>query len=166
VEKRQRCFFIILSILVICTLIFAIGFFLRNAAGRAEAAPTPNPLTSPEKPRSSDFQPNPVVVASLPSPSAVKSYVISQARIHGINPVKADFIISHESQYGQRVIGDSGKSIGPWQFNLEANPTISRDCVLDLKCSTHLAFQWIADGKINAWSVWRMRHKWYEDAPD
>jgi hypothetical protein len=165
-ECRQRIFIISVALIVIGILIFAIGLFLRNALGRAEAAQTHQIPPETRELATAQRGLSPAVVAAHPSPDTVKTYVISQAKEHGVNPIKADWIISHESQYGQRLIGDSGKSIGPWQFNLEANKDISRDCALDLKCSTHLAFQWIADGKINAWSVWKMRHQWFESAPD
>jgi len=108
--------------------------------------------------------PTPPVIAP-PSPEQVKSYVLAQAEAAGVNPAQALWIVGHESQFGQNTVGDGGKSIGPWQFNLKANPEISYQCADDLKCSTSLALQWIKNGKIRMWSTWTYCRAWYSNCP-
>jgi len=99
------------------------------------------------------------------SPDEVRSFVYQKARAGGVNPAYAVFIVSKESQFGRNMIGDDGKSVGYWQFNLQANPEISRSCAMDLKCSTDLALNWILKGKIMEWSTFRFCRKWYLDCP-
>ena len=94
---------------------------------------------------------------------AIRSYIKEKAAEKGVDPRKALFIAEHESQFNPNAIGDSGISFGVWQFNLRANPHIPKECALDYKCSTEIAMNWLADGKENSWSVWRMRNLWYNE---
>jgi hypothetical protein len=98
---------------------------------------------------------------------------LAVAKATGVNPEKALWIINHESEdcwqegyYDPSLKGDDGISIGCWQFNLKANPEIPLACAANLDCSTYLAMQWILAGKIEKWSTWRFRCKWYQRAPD
>ncbi len=93
----------------------------------------------------------------------IRSYIKEKATEKGVDPRKALFIAEHESQFNPNAIGDSGISFGVWQFNLKANPHISKKCALDYKCSTEIAINWLANGKENMWSVWRMRKLWYNE---
>lgn len=102
------------------------------------------------------------------STSTIKSYIDEQAKLNGIDVVKVDWIVSHESGYCQRPIGyepDGSISYGCWQFN-NRNDGFNLKCVMDLVCSTRLAMDWILAGKINKWTTWSMRHIWYQGAPD
>lgn len=104
---------------------------------------------------------------ALYSPDGVRSYIMAMSRERGVNPAISDFIVRKESGYDVNTIGDGGISLGAWQFNIKANPQISRACAFDLKCSTDLALRWIADGKIEAWSTWKKRCDWYRnEAPN
>jgi hypothetical protein len=96
----------------------------------------------------------------------IEAYVGREAVLHGINPTDAIFIIRHESQDCTNLSGDDGISVGCWMFNLKANPRVSRQCAMSFECSTDLALSWMAAGKMNLWSTWRFRCKWYPyDAP-
>jgi hypothetical protein len=97
---------------------------------------------------------------------SVENYVVKEAKKEGVNENIVTWIVGHESQFGKRVVGDDGISLGVWQFNIKTNPGISRECAMDLKCSTQLALNWLKAGKINKWSTWKFRCKWYQDAPD
>lgn len=101
----------------------------------------------------------------------VRSYVQERAIEKGVDPVKALWVIDHESEdcwqegyYDPKLSGDDGISIGCWQFNIEAHPDLSVSCIQNFYCSTDLALDWMA-GKdkesINAWSTWRFRFKWF-----
>lgn len=106
------------------------------------------------------------VVALLTPTEQIRQYVDNAAGQAGVNPLIAEWIIQHESQWNPGAVGDNGISLGLWQFNIQANPNISKDCALDYQCSTKMALQWILDGKINKWSSWRFRHIWYRDGID
>lgn len=95
------------------------------------------------------------------SKGAIREFIRERAIANKIDPEKALFIAEHESQFNPSAVGDSGISFGIWQFNLRANPHIPKECALDYKCSTEIAMNWLAAGKENAWSVWRMRNYWY-----
>jgi hypothetical protein len=99
------------------------------------------------------------------SPSDIRKYVLSEAKRYGVNPQKADWIVSHESRYDPTTIGDDGISVGIWQFNLKANPQIPKACAEDVKCSTDLAMRWILAGKIKAWSTYSFCRDWYPNCP-
>lgn len=106
------------------------------------------------------------------SPQQVADFVSEEAVHYGVNPADALWIVGHESEdcwqegyYDPALKGDGGKSVGCWQFNLNANPQVSYACAADLKCSTELAMQWILDGKIDKWSTWVYRDIWYANAP-
>jgi hypothetical protein len=115
----------------------------------------------------------PAISSPIPAPIPPKNdipyssqYIVQTAKEYGINPIDALFIIGKESQDCVNLSGDDGISIGYWMFNLKANPQVSYSCASNFECSTNLAMKWISEGKINAWSTWRFRCKWYADAPD
>jgi hypothetical protein len=100
------------------------------------------------------------------TPAAVKSYVRAQAALLGVNPDFADFIVGHESQYGQNMSGDDGQSRGYWMISKIYHPEVSDACADDLACSTSWSLRWILAGHINQWSTWRFRCEWYKNALD
>lgn len=102
------------------------------------------------------------------SKEEVRAFVLREAKVYGVNPARPLWIIDHESQdcwqkgyYDPALTGDDGISVGCFQFNIKANPRISRSCAENLSCSTKLAMQWILRGKINAWTTWFYRFIWY-----
>lgn len=101
----------------------------------------------------------------VPSPEVVRTFVLATSRAYGVNPRLADWIADKESQFNPNAIGDGGRSVGLWQFNLEANPEVLRSCALDYRCSTKLAMEWIIAGKSMAWSTYSMCRNWYPDCP-
>lgn len=96
---------------------------------------------------------------------SVKEYVYEQAKKAGVNPFKADWIVSHESQYGKNMKGDDGNSRGVWQVSKIWHPEVSDACAYDLGCSTKWSLARIAAGHINEWSTYRLCHKLYKDCP-
>ena len=105
----------------------------------------------------------PVKPPYKPDSAAVKAYVAAEAKKVGVNPIVALFILQHESQNCQRLVGpepNGSTSYGCWQFN-DRNADFDYDCVMDMKCATKTALQWILDGKIMKWTAWRERCELY-----
>jgi hypothetical protein len=98
----------------------------------------------------------------------VKNYIISQAKAENVSTTIVSWIVSKESQWGQRMVGDDGASLGVWMWDIQKNPWVSRSCALSLTCSTRLALDWLKEGKQNKWTTWRFRCIWYskENPPD
>lgn len=96
--------------------------------------------------------------------SSVAEYITQQAIAYGINPIDAQWIVSHESQDGQNLSGDDGQSIGFWMISEKYHPEVGRACSLSLQCSTAWSLNWIAKGHISEWSTWSCRYAWYPDA--
>ena len=100
--------------------------------------------------------------------SSIREYVVEQANIYGVDPIKALWIVSHESQMGQNLEGDDGQSLGYWMISTVYHPEVGRACSLNLQCSTSWSLNWIKKGNINQWSTWKYRCKWYikENPPE
>lgn len=96
-----------------------------------------------------------------PSTSTVLAYVVEQAKKVGVNPIIAEWIVGHESQYGQNLIGDDGQSLGYWMISKEYHPEVPTSCSQDLQCSTSWSLNWIKQGNQDQWTTWRFRCKWY-----
>ena len=96
--------------------------------------------------------------------SSVVEYITQQAKVAGINPLYAQWIVSHESQDGQNLSGDDGQSIGYWMISEKYHPEVGKACSLSLQCSTAWSLNWIAKGHISEWSTWACRYAWYSDA--
>jgi hypothetical protein len=73
------------------------------------------------------------------------------------------WIVSHESQDGQRMRGDDGQSRGWWMISSIYHPEASTACADDLACSTDWSLKWILAGHISQWSTWKYRFEWYAD---
>jgi hypothetical protein len=105
--------------------------------------------------------PSATVVAQQPmrkarkSPSEVRNFIQNEARKYGVNPVLAIWIVDHESQFGVRMRGDSGRSRGYWMINSKYHPEVSTACADDLQCSTNWSLKEILAGKINEWTTYR-----------
>jgi hypothetical protein len=100
------------------------------------------------------------------STTTVAAYVTQQAKLYGIDPTKALWIVSHESQLGQNLYGDDGQSLGPWMISTIWHPEVGRACSLSLQCSTAWSLSWIKKnaGNIEQWSTWSCRFAWYPAA--
>lgn len=107
------------------------------------------------------FTPLPVEKKMVLTPAYVKEYVTEQAIKVGVDPLRVQWIVSHESQYCQRMSGDDGQSIGCWMISLKWHPEVDLACSKDLACSTAWSLKHIKDGYINEWSTWRLRFKLY-----
>jgi hypothetical protein len=97
------------------------------------------------------------------STSSVYAYITEQAKKAGVNPIDALWIVSHESQLGQNLVGDDGQSLGYWMISTIYHPEVGRACSLNLQCSTAWSLNWIKKGNIDQWSTWRFRFAWYAD---
>lgn len=71
-----------------------------------------------------------------PSPSSVAAYVRKEAITYGVDPADAVWIVSHESQFGQRVRGDDDQICGYWMISDIWHPEVSTACADDLQRST------------------------------
>jgi hypothetical protein len=99
-------------------------------------------------------------------PIQVRAYVLAQAKLAGVNPVKVDWIVGHESHYGQRMRGDDGQSRGFWMISGVYHPEVSDACADDLPCSTEWSLNRILAGHINEWSAFRFcRRLWPQSCP-
>jgi hypothetical protein len=96
--------------------------------------------------------------------SSVAEYIEQQALLARINPIDAQWIVSHESQDGTNLYGDDDQSLGPWMISTVWHPEVGRACSLSLQCSTSWSLNWIAKGHIAEWSTWSCRYAWYPNA--
>lgn len=106
----------------------------------------------------------PASVPPLPSVESVKGYVRREAVSRGVNPLLADWIVYHESQYHD-ILGDDGQSRGYWQISRTYHPEVSDSCTHDLACSTDWSLNQILLGKAVEWSTYKFCHTWYADCP-
>lgn len=105
-----------------------------------------------------------------PSSSTIQSYVTCVADEIGTDPIRANFILSHESQdcgwgrvgyFDPKIEGDDGNSRGCWQISKIYHPEVSDACADDFECSTLWALIWQEKGHASQWSTWLYRYKWY-----
>lgn len=122
-----------------------------------------SPRTIVAAPVSKDVQKDPTALE-------LKKYVHDEAISMGVNPVKADWIFRHESQYcgllrdgkfEPGIKGDDGKSVGCWQIYLAMHPDVSLHCAANFPCSTRWALTQIKAGHIDWWTTWKYRFEWY-----
>lgn len=99
------------------------------------------------------------------SKAGIQNYVLEQATIRGIDIQKVDWVVSHESKWDATRLGDDGQSRGLWQISKIWHPEVSDKCAMDVICSSRWSLDWIKKGNINQWSSWRLRCKWYKNAP-
>lgn len=111
------------------------------------------PQVQAENPPQGNFETN--------SPTVVAAYIRKEAIAYGVKPTDALWIVSHESQDGQRMRGDDGQSRGYWMISSIWHPEVSIACADDLQCSTAWSLKWILAGHISQWSTWRLRFKLY-----
>ena len=114
---------------------------------------------SPSKIESLLPSPAPAAPRQLPkprtSPSEVRNFIQNQAKHDGVNPASALWIVDHESQFGLKMRGDSGRSRGYWMINSQYHPEVSTACADNLECSTDWSLKQILAGRINQWSTYR-----------
>jgi hypothetical protein len=94
-------------------------------------------------------------------PACVKNYITEQAKAANVNVKRSQWIVKHESQYGQLLIGDGGRSLGPWQISMIYHPEVSPSCAMDLKCSTHFSLGLLRKGEYDQWSSWKYRRQFF-----
>ena len=99
-------------------------------------------------------------ITILPS-STVENYIVEQAEIEGVSETVVKWIVSHESQWGQRIVGDNGNSRGDWMISRIYHPEVSDWCSFNLQCSTAWSLNWIKKGNENQWTTYRLRCKLY-----
>jgi hypothetical protein len=100
------------------------------------------------------------------STSSIQQYVQTEAKAMGVNPIDAQWIVAHESEYLPGRLGDGGASRGLWQIDKDFHPEVSDACAFDVQCSTEWSLNRILAGQINEWTTWRFRCTWYKNAPD
>ena len=87
----------------------------------------------------------------------IKSYILSQAKAENVSTTIVSWIVEHESQWGRRMVGDDGKSLGIWMIDRQYHPNISEQCANSMTCSTRVSLEWLKQGKQDIWSTWRLR---------
>jgi hypothetical protein len=102
-----------------------------------------------------------IAATSTINVSEVQNYVLEQAEALGVSSTEVAFIVSHESGWGARTMGDDGQSIGVFQISRVWHPEVPISCSESLVCSTNWALHWILSGHINQWTTWRLRCKLY-----
>ncbi len=100
------------------------------------------------------------------SKTEIYDYLVKEAKIYGVDPIKATWIVSKESQWDATKMGDDGNSRGLWQISRIYHPEVSDACAMDWKCSTRWSMQWIAKdpSHIFQWTTWKCRYAFYPDA--
>jgi hypothetical protein len=104
------------------------------------------------------------LAAASASPN-IPAYIESAAKIAGVDPRVASWIVSHESQYDLKALGDNGDSRGIWQINKTWHPEVSDRCAYDLECSTEWSLGRIAAGNAHEWSTWKYCRERFDDCP-
>lgn len=82
----------------------------------------------------------------------VRAFVVSEAKLYGINPDLAVCIVSHESQWQNRP-GDDGNSRGIFQISKIWHPEVSDAVAYSITSSTLWALNWIRQGNVGQWST-------------
>lgn len=100
-------------------------------------------------------------VAQSPTPTEVAAYVWRECKNAGVNPIDCAWIVLHESQDGRHMRGDDGQSRGYWMISEKYHPEVSDACADNLQCSTAWAIANIKKGKIDEWTTWLYRFKWF-----
>lgn len=75
------------------------------------------------------------------------------ALVYGVDPVLADYVISHESQYDCTKVGDltpmkdgvPAHARGCWQITRKFHSEVSDACAFDIVCSTKWALPILLD---------------------
>lgn len=91
----------------------------------------------------------------------IKSYILSRAKAENVSTTIVSWIVEHESQWGRRMVGDDGKSLGIWMIDRQYHPNISEQCADSMTCSTRVSLEWLKQGKQDMWSTWRLRCSLY-----
>ena len=91
------------------------------------------------------------------SPEYIKSYILSQAKAENVSTTIVSWIVEHESQWGQKMVGDDGNSLGIWMISRIWHPEVSQQCAMDMKCSTQFSLNLLKKGQADQWSTWRLR---------
>ena len=86
-------------------------------------------------------------------------YIAQEALFFGVNPIDANWIVSHESQDCQRLSGDDGQSRGCWMISSVWHPEVSKACAEDLQCSTDWSLKRTLAGHISEGSTWKYRNQ-------
>ena len=133
--------------------------------------------------RKIEIKPEPKTTPIVPSveisPSQAREYVATQAKKAGVNVEKALWVLSRESQDGQRMIGDDGicrdprsvnygkktQSMGWFMINNCYHPEISEQFADNLTSSTQFFLSYVLAGKIDQWTTMRDCRKLYKDCP-
>ena len=77
-------------------------------------------------------------------------YVLDRVAEAGINPKIAEAVIRCESNWKPTVVSRTS-DYGLWQLNLPSHPSVTKECALDVNCSTEYAIQMI---KRSGWYPW------------
>jgi hypothetical protein len=91
----------------------------------------------------------------------IRQYVVNQAKLANVSVEDVLWILDHESQDGKNMRGDDGQSRGYFMISSVYHPEISDACADSLPCSTAWTLNEIKQGRINEWSTWKFRFKWY-----
>jgi Lysozyme like domain len=94
-----------------------------------------------------------------------RAYVEGAAKIRGVNPRVAEWIVTHESRHHPEATGDGGESRGLWQINKAWHPEVSDACAYNVTCSTDWSLERIRAGHIDEWRTWKYCKERFEDCP-
>jgi Transglycosylase SLT domain len=150
--------------------------FAANGTGRgAEVASLQNVQNSALPFKVTIYKSHPWQLAGLTNPpklrsynptaQEVKAYIQRQARVFGVNPSVALWIVKHESQFDPHAKGDGEASRGLWQISKIYHPEVSDAVAFNVASSTEWSLGRIRSGKVNEWSTYRFCRTLYEDCP-
>jgi hypothetical protein len=95
----------------------------------------------------------------------IRAYVEGAAKTRGVNPLVAEWIVTHESRHHPEATGDGGESRGLWQINKAWHPEVSDACAYNVTCSTDWSLERIRAGHVEEWSTWKYCKERFEDCP-
>jgi hypothetical protein len=83
----------------------------------------------------------------------VREYVLRTAKQAGVNPTHADWVVGHESHYGEDMREDCDLSRGHRMISVIYHPKVSTACADDLQCSTDWSLTCMRAGFTSEWAT-------------
>jgi hypothetical protein len=85
----------------------------------------------------------------------VKELVNVYADKYGVSRATLQFVVSCESGYDYKAIGDGGKSFGAVQIHNPSHPTITREQAYDADFALNFLAENVSKGKGSMWTCYR-----------
>lgn len=149
--------------LIFLPLILIGSAFIRIPAISSKTAIRQEITQSKSSTSSQEIKPVKTQINAKYNEEQIKNYILSQAKAENVSTTIISWIVQHESQWGQKMVGDDGNSRGIWMISRIWHPEVSQQCAMDMKCSTQFSLNLIKKGQADQWSTWRLRCVLYKD---